>query len=61
MQTLTREEMLEIEGGDWTDVAWGSLWGAAIALAILILWQLRQFCQMVLSNWRRWWTKGPGV
>jgi len=54
MQTLTKEEMLEIKGGDWADVAKGSLCSAGISLAVLVLWQPRQFCRFLLSGWHHW-------
>jgi hypothetical protein len=61
MQTLTKEEMLEIKGGDWADVAKGSLFAAGIALAVLVLWQVRLFCRFILSGWRHWRRGGSGV
>jgi hypothetical protein len=52
VETLTEEEMLEIKGGDWSDVAQGWLWSAGIVLAMVILWQAGQFCRFILSGWR---------
>ena len=59
MQTLTEDEMLEIKGGDWSDFAKGSLWSAAMVLAVVILWQAGQFCRLILSGWRNW--RGSGT
>jgi hypothetical protein len=58
MQTLTKEEMLEIKGGDWADVAKGSLCSTGLVLAVLILRQPRQFCRLILSGWRNWRRSG---
>ena len=52
MRTLTEEEMLKIRGGDWSDVAKGSLRSAGIVLAMVILLEARQFCRLMLSGWR---------
>ena len=35
METLTNEELLETEGGDWVDTGLGLLCGALMALAML--------------------------
>jgi hypothetical protein len=37
MRDLTEQEMMEIRGGDWSDVAKGSLWSAAIGFGLLIV------------------------
>jgi hypothetical protein len=58
METLTQEEMLKIKGGDWLDIAKGSLWSAGIVLAMVILWQAGQVCRCVVSGWRNW--RGSG-
>jgi hypothetical protein len=54
IQTLTKEEMLEIKGGGWADVAKGSLCSAGTTLAVLLLWQARQCCRFILTGWRNW-------
>jgi hypothetical protein len=58
VQTLTEEEMLEIKGGDWSDVVKGSLWSAGIFLGMVILWQAGQVWRCVVSGWRNW--RGSG-
>ena len=35
METLTNEELLATEGGDWGDIGFGFLCGALMALAVL--------------------------
>jgi hypothetical protein len=58
MRTLSEKEMLEIRGGDWSDLAKGSLLSAGIVLAMLILLQVWQFCRFILSGWRNWRRSG---
>ena len=61
MQTLTKEEMLEIKGGDWSDVAKGSLYSAGTALAMFLLLQARQCFRFILSGWRNRRRGGSGA
>jgi hypothetical protein len=51
---LTEAEMLEIKGAGWADFAKGSLYSFGLGLAVLLLVQPRQFCRLILDNWRLW-------